>query len=226
MLKTVLTPEDIDRLIEAAPTLRDKVIIRLLSRLGCRVSELVNIRIGDVDFRNGLIAIRPIKQVVRKICPRCSARVGKKNNFCPYCGHSLSEVRVEENIRRRVLPVDKETLDMLREYLRLRRTKSDRVIPVSRQTVYFTIRKAAEDAGIPGLIHPETGREHYVSPHRLRDAFATQAISADPSVEGRVKLQHHLGHRSFETTAKYLKFARDREWYDRIWRSASRTEAG
>ncbi|MBA7601068.1 Tyrosine recombinase XerC [subsurface metagenome] len=74
-------------------------------------------------------------------------------------------------------------------------------------------------AGLPNLINPETGSERGVSPHRLRDAFSVHAMKLDNSGDGLRLLQEHLGHASFNTTAKYRKIAGDeqRKWYDRLW---------
>jgi integrase/recombinase XerD len=59
-----------------------------------------------------------------------------------------------------------------------------------------------------------------VSPHRLRDAFAVHAMKTDDSGEGMRLLQEHLGHTSFNTTAKYSKIAGEerKAWYEKLWR--------
>jgi len=46
----VLSEEDVYRLVEAAETPRDRLIILLLWETGCRPSELLNLRIGDMQF--------------------------------------------------------------------------------------------------------------------------------------------------------------------------------
>jgi len=58
-----------------------------------------------------------------------------------------------------------------------------------------------------------------VSPHRLRDAFAIHAVTQDDSGDGLRLLREHLGHVSFNTTAKYRKVAGEehRQWYERLW---------
>ena len=42
-MKTYLEPKEIDRIEQAAECLRDKLLVRLLARLGCRVSEALGI---------------------------------------------------------------------------------------------------------------------------------------------------------------------------------------
>jgi integrase/recombinase XerD len=81
------------------------------------------------------------------------------------------------------------------------------------------IRECAERAELPDLVNPETGRVHGVSPHKLRDAFAVHAVKQDDSGDGLRLLQEHLGHVSFNTTAKYRKVAGEelKEWYEKLW---------
>lgn len=55
-----LVAEDIERVIAACDgerRLRDKAIVLLLARLGLRAGEVANLKIGDIDWRNGRLAI-------------------------------------------------------------------------------------------------------------------------------------------------------------------------
>jgi len=49
-MKAYLEPEDIELMEQAAGCLCDRLLVRLLFRLGCRVSELLAIKAGDIDF--------------------------------------------------------------------------------------------------------------------------------------------------------------------------------
>jgi len=51
------------------------------------------------------------------------------------------------------------------------------------------------------------GTNHYLSPHRFRDAFSVHAMKLDDSGDALRLLQEHLGHASFNTTARYRKVA-------------------
>jgi integrase/recombinase XerD len=81
------------------------------------------------------------------------------------------------------------------------------------------VRDCAKRSGLPNLVNPETGRVRGTSPHRLRDAFCVYAMKLDNSGDALRVLQEHLGHVSFNTTAKYRKIAGDehRKWYERLW---------
>jgi integrase/recombinase XerD len=90
---------------------------------------------------------------------------------------------------------------------------------INRHRAWQIIRRAAEKAGLPSLVNPETGKSRGISPHRLRDAFAVHAVKLDDSGDGLRLLQEHLGHQSFNTTAKYRKVSgrEHEEWYRKLW---------
>lgn len=81
------------------------------------------------------------------------------------------------------------------------------------------VGECAKRAGLPDLVNPETGKLRGVGPHRLRDAFAVHAVKLDDSGDGLRLLQEHLGHVSFNTTAKYRKVAGEehKRWYEKLW---------
>jgi len=66
-LPEVLTQEEIDQVILAAPTLKTKLMIRLMYTTGLRVSELVIIKKQDIDFNTGRARIKGKGQKTRQI---------------------------------------------------------------------------------------------------------------------------------------------------------------
>ena len=56
-MKTYLEPKEVEQIEQAADNLRDKLLVRLLSHLGCRVSEALGIAISDIDFNQGTVTI-------------------------------------------------------------------------------------------------------------------------------------------------------------------------
>ena len=56
-LPVVLSPEEVIRLLEATPTLRDKLLLGLMYATGMRVSEVVRLRYRDVDFDRRVINV-------------------------------------------------------------------------------------------------------------------------------------------------------------------------
>ena len=62
MAKAYLEPAEIEKLEEAAQYLRDRLLIRLLFHLGCRVSEALGITVGDIDFNRRPLPSNTLKQ--------------------------------------------------------------------------------------------------------------------------------------------------------------------
>jgi integrase/recombinase XerD len=232
-MKAYLEMDEVERLEKAAIFMRDRLLVRLLTRLGCRISEALALGVEDIDFTQGMVTIEHLKSRINLACPKCGARLGKSHSYCPKCGAKVKETVTREQQRRRMrrLPLDSETLGMLKDYIKrggtVRQKGKALLFGINRHRAWQIIRECAERAGLPRLVNPETGREHGVSPHRLRDAFAVHAIRMDDSGDGLRLLQEHLGHVSFNTTARYRKVAGDelRNWYERLWSKRVKTDA-
>ena len=97
------------------------------------------------------------------------------------------------------------------------------IFGINRHRAWQIVKECAEKASLPKLVNPETGRMHNVSPHRFRDAFAVMAVKRDDTGDELRMLQEHLGHASFNTTARYRKIAGEehRRWYDWLWISGN-----
>lgn len=225
MAKTYLEPEEILLMAKTATNLRDKILIHLLFHLGCRISEALSIKVDDIDFAQSTVTIIHLKHRIKLSCPSCGARLGSAHLFCPKCGDKVEKNRAEEleHRRQRVLPIDRNTLNLLKEYIErggpLVRDGKQVIFGINRHRAWQIIKECAGRAGLPKLVNPETGKEHNISPHKFRDAFAVNAVKHDDSGDGLRLLQEHLGHQSFNTTAKYRKVAGEehREWYDKLW---------
>ena len=225
MTKAYLKIDDVKRLERAAAYLRDRLLIRILFHMGCRISEALAIRVEDIDFEMATITIEHLKTSSRLLCPNCHARLGRTHKFCPDCGNSLEKTLTQQEERRRMrtLPVDDDTLGMLKDYISrggpILRDGKRLIFGINRYRGCQIIKQCAEKAGLPRLINPETGKVHNVSPHRLRDAFAVHAVKHNDSGDGLRMLQEHLGHRSIATTMRYRKVAGEehRDWYNKLW---------
>ena len=225
MSKAYLEPIEIERLEEVALYLRDKLLIRLLFRLGCRISEALGIRVSDIDFTQGTITIEHLKTRVRLICPHCGGGLSRSSRFCPACGQEVGKAVAEgkEHRRFRMLPVDDGTAAMLKEYVKrggpISRNGHRLLFGISRHRAWQIVMRCAEKAKLPRLVNVQSGKLHNVSPHRLRDAFAVHAVKLDDSGDGLRMLQEHLGHLSITTTMRYRKVSGEeqKEWYGRLW---------
>lgn len=142
-MKAYLEPNEIEQLENAATNLRDKLLIRVLFHLGCRISEALGLKVEDIDFAQGTVTIQHLKVRINLSCSKCGARLGKRHTFCPGCGHGVKQAVAKESDHRRVrtLPIDNETLNILKEYI-------DKGGPVLREGVLE----------VPGICLKETGR--------------------------------------------------------------------
>jgi len=223
--RAYLEPDEIACLEKCTTNLRDRLLIRLLFHLGCRISEALALEVKDIDFGSSTVVIEHLKYRMKISCPKCSARLGKMHSFCPKCGVKVVEVVAKEQEHRRVrtLPLDGDTLETLKDYIKrggpVTRNGKELLFGINRHRAWQIIRECAERVGLPKLINTETGKVHNVSPHRMRDAFAVHAIKLDDSGDGLRMLQEHLGHASFNTTAKYRKVAGEelKSWYEKLW---------
>ena len=233
MSKPYLEIHEVALLEKEATNLRDKLLVRLLFHLGCRVSEALALEVKDMDFTQGTVTILHLKSRINFTCPNCGARLGRSHSFCPKCGIKVEEAVAKEHEHRRLrtLPLDEDTLAMLKDYVKrdgpVKRRDKTLIFGINRHRAWQIVRDCAERAGLPKLINPEIGKTHNVSPHRLRDAFAVHAVKLDDSGDGLRLLQEHLGHASFNTTAKYRKVAGEelKDWYEKLWQKEVKPES-
>ena len=198
-LKGYLSPKEVEKVIAATANPRDELLVRIPWRTGIRVSELIGIRVPDIDYENKAVTIKV--QKMRK-------RDGK----------------VVE--RRRVVPIDQGTLDMVRQYLEWRAVfpyRGDLLFPITRQRVDQIYWKLGRRAGIKEIGDPAVSQHRKLHPHHMRHSFAIHCIKRGMTIE---RLQKILGHSSPTTTSVYLQYsvADLHEDYDKVWEEDERTE--
>lgn len=140
-LPDTLSVEEIDRLIgsiddSTTKGLRDRAILEVLYSCGLRVSELCNLRVGDLFFGEGYI------RVVGK---------GDKQRLVPISGVARDRIQLyferRSNLRRKE--------DVL--FLNNRGTKLTRVM------IFTIIKQACKRAGITKKISPHTFRHSFAT---------------------------------------------------------------
>jgi len=200
------------RLIAAAPNPRDKAFIAVLARDGIRISEAVQLKESDIDFQRGTLTIVHLKEKSKLKCPHCGGILGKRHIFCPGCGNKVDQAVREkvEQRRQRMIPVDRDTLRLVDEYLKWRRKfpyRGPLVFPFTRQRGWQLVERIGRRAGIVGL-----------HPHSLRHLLATTWVAKGLDVK---KLQVLLGHASIATTMEYVdsNFEQLKSEYEKLWES-------
>ena len=72
-MKAYIEPEEVALMERATTNLRDRLLIRLLFHLGCRVSEALSLKVEDIDFTRGTVSIVHLKRQVHLSCAKCGA---------------------------------------------------------------------------------------------------------------------------------------------------------
>lgn len=198
------------RLVDAATNPRDKAFISTLEKTGLRISEVNQLEESDIDFRRGTLTIVHLKERVKLKCPNCGEVLGKRHVFCPGCGNKVDQAIREkvEQRRQRMIPVDRDTLRLLDEYLKWRLKfpyRGPLVFPFTRQRGWQLVERIGRRAGIAGL-----------HPHSLRHLLATTWVGKGLDVK---KLQILLGHASIATTMEYVdsNFDQLKSEYEKLW---------
>lgn len=154
-------------------SLRDRAIMEVLYGTGIRASELIGLKLEDVNFESGFI--------------RCMGKGSKE----------------------RIIPAGKPALDALRLYLNLSRSRllkkkqsqfvflDRRGLPLTRQGLWFIIKKYVKRTGVKGSS----------SPHTFRHSFATHLLEKGADLRS---VQEMLGHSNIATTQIYTNVSRDR----------------
>jgi len=205
-----IEPGQIEKLINACSNPRDKAFIALLARTGVRISEAIELKASDIEFKKGVLTILRLKERSKLKCPHCGESLGKKHFFCPSCGNKVDEAIREkiEQRRQRMIPVDRDTLRLLDKYLKWRRRfpyRGPLVFPFSRQRGWQLVERIGRHAGIKGL-----------HPHSLRHALATAWAGKGLDTK---RLQLLLGHARISTTMEYVdsNFEQLRSEYNKLW---------
>ena len=90
-MKAYLEPEEIAMMEQAASNLRDRILIRLLFHLGCRISEALALKVEDIDFIQSTVSLVHLKRRVKLSCSNCGAGIAVSHSYCPKCGARINE---------------------------------------------------------------------------------------------------------------------------------------
>lgn len=171
-----LSTEEIEKLIQAAKSIRDRLVIAMPYYTGLRVSELSNLKLDDVDTEKGLIRVMGLK--IRWV--RCSEE---------HLG-----TLVDSWLRERKSCVNAEHVD----YFFVSGTGRK----LSLRAIHRIVHKAAVRAGIQEVRGKAAdGKPIYkVAPHLLRRTFAAHALEDGTRPED---ICHFMGGASPSVTMAY-----------------------
>jgi integrase/recombinase XerD len=146
--------------------LRDRAILELFYSSGLRVSEMVNLQSIDIHEQDKWVRV---------------TGKGEKMRMVPVNDQALQSI-LNYMQEARVLFCKQKSMKFL--------FVSQQGKKLTRQTVWYLIKKYAKHVGI----------SHYTSPHTLRHSFATHLLEGGADLRS---LQAMLGHSSVATTQMY-----------------------
>jgi integrase/recombinase XerD len=155
-LPDVLSIGEIDALLatidlSAKQGHRNRAMLETLYSCGLRVSELIEMRLGDLFFDDGIVRV---------------TGKGNKQRLVPVSGEAQRQIELWLG-QRRLMKVDSRSADIV--FLNLRGRK------LSRMTVFNIIKEAAAAAGIAKQISPHTLR-HSFATHLLEGGASIRQV--------------------------------------------------
>lgn len=217
--------EDVRKMEEVAAETnpRDHLIFLLLSRTGARASEVASLPVNCLlKTTNGtFIRFTILKSRPRMRCPQCRRVLRSDDRVCGRCLTRAPKLETVQGYRERIVPVDREVVQALQKYLEWSKkvgwdgkwlfpSPVDPSKHLSRQAITQVVYSIAQSAGLGGRIilfqSPRSVSFKRVSPHRLRDALATNYLARMGMSDSAIRdLQEFFGHANITTTAKYAK---------------------
>jgi integrase/recombinase XerD len=189
-LKGYLTLEEVERLINAATNIRDRLILQMMYRCGRRVSEILVLQKDDILWEENKIIFTILK------------RKRPTKEIKPVDSETMVMLR-------QYISGDPDL-----HGLRKGGASRDTIFPVTRQYVFKLFRKLGKSVGIE-----KVGKKG-LHPHHLRHSFAVHQVRSNiRTADDLRKLQMYMGHANISTTAHYLQFSPDelRDIVDGMW---------
>lgn len=189
-LRGYMKPSEIEKLIAAARSERDRLLLEILWVTGARISEVVGDKgyatdKGEREAAHGLRSTDLIREEKIVILQTLKRRVKS----------------VQKAPERRVV-IPQRIMDRLIRFIKKGRIAPDaRVFPITRQRAFQIIRNLGKRAGVKNV-----GKKQ-IHPHHFRHSHCVAYIKKNNTMEGLRELQDRLDHVHFSTTAHYLQFA-------------------
>lgn len=152
-LPRFLNGSEIESLLAAPDTstetgLRDRAILELMYASGLRVSEVVNIKLNDLDIDSGILT---------------TTGKGNKTRRVPVGSHAVEWVKSYLSLRRQKESLDSDTLFVNKNGM-----------PLTRQSIYLSITEYADKCGLAG-VSPHTLR-HSFATHLVQNSADIRSV--------------------------------------------------
>ena len=206
-LPVVLSVDEIKRLFASLEGSR-RLIFELIYGCGLRISELIRLRVQDVDFENGMLrlidakggkdravslpnrSIDKLKKHLEKVkeMHQSDLEIGCGEVYLPSSVENKSHKAGIEWKWQYVFPSKNISVDP--------RSGKRRRHHISEKSIQTAMKKALKDAGI----------EKNATVHTLRHSFATHLLMNGVNIR---EIQELLGHKNVETTMIYTHVVRE-----------------
>jgi site-specific recombinase XerD len=176
----VLSPEEVAQLIDAAGNLQARAILMLLYSTGMRRSELVRLRVEDIDSKRMVVHIRKGK--------------GSKDRDVPLCPTLLETLREYWRLRKS------------KDWLFPQTGSRGNTGHITAHTVWYACEQAARHAGLKKRVSPHMLR-HSFATHLLEngaDLPTIQILMGHADLE-TTSIYLHLSRRHLEKTINPLE---------------------
>lgn len=156
-LPDVLTPDEVEKIIDSVDLSkkegeRNKAIFETLYGCGLRVSELINLKISDLRFKEGIILV---------------TGKGNKQRLVPVGKAAEKQIKTYLTYIRPTLPVSKQDIDVL--FLNRRGKK------LTRQMIFYIVKNQIDEVGVNKNISPHSFRHSYAT-HLVQNGADLRAV--------------------------------------------------
>jgi integrase/recombinase XerD len=190
--RAYFTKEEVEKMLVLVKRIsgnRDYFLFKLLWETGARITEILYLRFGDIDFSRQLVRLITLKRHYKNI-----EKIYK---------HDLNKLPDVNKYPYRNVPITKKTCEELLEYkTKIKANDNNRVINLTYDGAYNVFKSLKYSFYVNNIL--EKNRLYLVHPHTLRHSFAINYILKGGNV---VNLQRILGHSSLDTTTIYLNIA-------------------
>lgn len=186
-LPIFMEESDIGKLLSQPDTttplgLRDRALLELLYASGLRVSELVGLNRGDVDYSEGWVVV---------------LGKGRKERAVPVGSDALQALGLY--------------LEQGWDHLRVHASATDQALPRHREPLFLNkLGTRLSDRSVRRIVEgyiAQLERAHNISPHKIRHTFATHLLDRGADLRA---VQEMLGHSSLSTTQIYTHVTKAR----------------
>ena len=211
-LPTVLSVDEVEKILSSvdlsAPEgTRNRAILEMLYSCGLRVSELVNLRLPDLFFKDSFIRVIG-KGNKQRLIPVGDYAKDAVNNYIPVRWEVLQKAKaLGGTLGKRASKVAEKSILKSKSSANLAEAEDTLFLnrrggKMSRVMVFNIVKEQAKKAGIKKEIHP----------HTFRHSFATHLV--ENGADLRV-VQDMLGHKSILTTEIYTHVS-TKQWMKNI----------